>query len=139
MKLQKINNRFWYSYFRFFLFLYSCLIQCIIFIAPLLKKRKKDYDIILYPYSQKGSDGYTRRFEEYLPFLQNDKVSYKIQDICSDEEYKKIFKDKGYAYYLFLLKVLRIRIKQVFEVRNTEKALCTEAYTPSSMIKNTHC
>ncbi|MDA9160910.1 glycosyltransferase [Crocinitomicaceae bacterium] len=130
MKLQKINNRFWYSYFRFFLFLYACLIQCIIFIAPFLKKRKKDYDIILYPYSQKGSDGYTRRFEEYLPFLENDKVSYKIQDICSDEEYKKVFKGKKYAYYLFLLKVLRIRIKQVVEIRNAERAFVHRSLYP---------
>ena len=110
--------------------LYAYFIQCIIFIAPFLKKRKKDYDIILYPYSQKGSDGYTRRFEEYLPFLENDKVSYKIQDICSDEEYKKVFKGKRSVYYLFLLRVLRIRIKQVIDIRNSEKAFVHRGLYP---------
>lgn len=130
MKLQKVYNKFWYVYFRFFLFIYASFIQCLIFIAPLLKKRKKDYDLILYPYSQRGSDGYTRRFEEYFPFLDNDKVLYKIQDICSDEEYKKVFKGKKYAYYLFLLKVLRIRIKQVVEIRNAERAFVHRSLYP---------
>ena len=130
MKLQKVYNKFWYVYFRFFLFIYASFIQCLIFIAPLLKKRKKDYDLILYPYSQRGSDGYTRRFEEYFPFLDNDKVLYKIQDICSDEEYKKAFKNKKAVYYLFLLKVLRIRIKQVIDIRHAEKAFVHRSLYP---------
>ena len=130
LKPQKIYNRFCYAYFRFFLFVYTCFIQCTIFIAPLLKKREKAYELILYPYSQKGSDGYTRRFEEYLPLLDNVHIYYKIQDICSDEDYRNAFKNYGFIYYLFLLKVLRIRIKQVIEIRNAEKAFVQRGLYP---------
>lgn len=104
--------------------------QILCFIAPLLKKRKKKYDLILFPYSQKGSDGYLRRFEEYYPHLNKDGMSFKAQDICLDKEYKEAVKGRKSRYYLFLLKVFRIRIKQVIDLRYAKKAFVHRSLFP---------
>ena len=69
------------------------------------------------------------KIRRVFTFLQNDKVSHKIQDICSDEEYKRFLKIKG-MLIIYFTKVLRIRIKQVFEVRNTEKAFVHRGLYP---------
>ncbi len=85
---------------------------------------------MLFPYSQKGSDGYLRRFEEYFPRLNQDGVSFKVQDICLDEEYKDAFKGSKSRYYLFLLKVFRIRIKQTIDIRHAKKAFVHRSLYP---------
>lgn len=78
---------------------------------------------MLFPYSQKGSDGYLRRFEEFFPFLKKDNIVFKVQDICSDEKYKNAFNGASKPkYYLFLLKVYRTRIKQTIQIRHAEKS-----------------
>ena len=85
---------------------------------------------MLFPYSQKGSDGYLRRFEEFFPLLERDKISFKVQDICLDEEYKEAFKGSKSRYYLFLLKVFRIRIKQAINIRHAKKAFVHRSLYP---------
>ena len=85
---------------------------------------------MLFPYSQKGSDGYLRRFEEFFPLLEHDEISFKVQDICSDEQYKNAFKGRKSFYYLFLLKVFRIRIKQVIDIRHAKKAFVHRSLYP---------
>ena len=120
--MQKIYNKLWYGYFKLFIILYGIFVRVLILLSPILKKRKKKYDLLLYPYSQKGSDGYSRRFEEFFPLLIEDNISFKIQDICTDEEYKNAFKGNKPSYYLFLLKVFRIRIKQTIQIRHSEKS-----------------
>ena len=87
--------------------------------------------IILYPYSQKGSDGYLRRFEEYLPYLKEDNISYKIQDICTDYDIRIALNGNSKRkYYLFLLKVFRIRIKQTIQIRLAQKGFCSKKFIP---------
>jgi len=85
---------------------------------------------MLFPYSQKGSDGYLRRFEEFFPLLEHDKISFLVQDICLDEEYEEAFKGSKSRYYLFLLKVFRIRIKQTIDIRHAKKAFVHRSLYP---------
>jgi len=122
LKIQKAYNKLWYVYFKLFVFLYGLWVRLLIVASPILKKKNKKHQLHLFPYSQKGSDGYTRRFQEFFVFLERDHIRYKMHDICSDQEYKKAFRGKKSSYYLFLLKVYRIRIKQTFQIRHAEKA-----------------
>ena len=122
MIFKKIYNKIWYGYFRLFILVYTLFVFILILLAPFLIKRKKKYDLLLYPYSQKGSDGYLRRFEEYLPYLKEDNISYKIQDICTDYDIRIALNGNSKRkYYLFLLKVFRIRIKQTIQIRLAQK------------------
>ena len=59
---------------------------------------------MVFPYSQKGSDGYLRRFEEYFPRLNQEGISFKVQDICLDEEYKEAFKGSSLIIIYFFSK-----------------------------------
>jgi len=120
--IQKIYSKLWYAYFKVFVLLYGIYVRTLIFLSPILKTPKNKYKLHLYPYAQKGSDGYTRRFEEFFPFLEQDNIKFRVHDICSDEEYKNAFTGKKSKYYLFLLKVYRIRIKQTLQIRHAEKA-----------------
>ncbi len=115
-------DKIYYIDFRIKLKLLENYIKLLIFFSPLLKKEKKIHKIHLFPFAQKGSDGYTRRFEEYLPFLEKSNVTFKLHDICTDEDYQNAFSSKKSMYYRFILKVLRTRIKQTIEIRNAEKA-----------------
>lgn len=123
MAIQKIYNKLSFAYFKLFINTYSLYVRILIVISPLLKKQNKKYKLFLYPYSQKGSDGYTRRFQEFFPYLKEDQIKYKIQDICTDEEYKNAINGKSKPkYYYFLLRIYRIRIKQTLQIRNAEKS-----------------
>ena len=129
--MQKIYNKLWYGYFKLFIILYGIFVRVLILLSPILKKRNKKYDLLLYPYSQKGSDGYTRRFEEFFPFLKEDNIVFKVQDICTDEEHKNAFNGTSKrTYYLFLLKVYRTRIKQTIQIRHTEKSFVQRSFFP---------
>jgi len=122
LKVQKIYNKLWYVYFKLFIFLYGLWVRLLIVASPIFKKKNKTHQLHLFPYAQKGSDGYTRRFQEFFPFLKKDHIIYKIHDICHDEDYKNAFNGKKSNYYLFLLKVYRTRIKQTLQIRYAEKA-----------------
>lgn len=97
-------------------------IEVLIIFSALIRKKRKKQQLHLYPFAQKGSDGYTRRFEEFIAFLERDGINFKLHDICTDEEYQIAFSDKKSNYYNFLLRVLRIRIKQTLDIRNAQKA-----------------
>lgn len=118
----KVINKIIYIVFRILLWLLHLITSLFIVIAPLIKKRKPKYDLALYPYSQKGSDGYTRRFEEYFPYLTKDNISYKVFDVCTDEESFVPKKRLKLNYYLFYLFVFFKRLYQVISIRNYKRA-----------------
>jgi len=97
---------------------YKALSSFVVLFSALYRKKTKKYELGLYPYAQKGSDGYTRRFEEYFRFLQQDNIKFKVFDICSDIEFIyniNLGKKKTYDFYLFVLKK---RFSQVLEIRH---------------------
>ena len=53
--------------------------------AFVITPKTKKHDLILFPFSQKGSDGYTRRFEEYFRFLENDDIDFHVCDVFDNE------------------------------------------------------
>ncbi len=125
-----MKERIYHLFFRVFLLpLWITTIFFLLF-SSFLKKRKKIYDLGLYPYSQKGGDGYHRRFIEYLKYLDEAKVSYKIFDVCYEDDFREAEKKSSYYLYFFLLKNYYIRIWQTLEIRNCKKAFVQRGMVP---------
>ena len=98
--------------------------------SPLLKIRRKSFDLALYPYSQKGGDGYQRRFVEYFEYLKKDNISFKIFDVCYEDDFRIAEKKASIHLYLFLLKNYYIRIGQTLKIRHYEKAFVQRGFVP---------
>lgn len=96
---------------------------------PLLSRKKKG-DIILFPYSQKGSDGYKRRFEEYFDFLHKENIKFKVCDILNDEEILKSYEGNPSLRYKLFLKILWTRFYQVLEARHYKAAFIHRGLFP---------
>ena len=94
-----------------------CLISILTFFSFLIPKKRK-YDLIIFPYAQKGSDGYKRRFEVYFDFLKQENISYKICDIIDNDLFVKIIDGSFGKRYLFFQKTIWKRIWQVYSARN---------------------
>ena len=85
---------------------------------------------MLFPYGQKGSIGYTLRFEQYFALLQQDNKRYGIANIMSHERYIELHEGKLYQqYYLYHL-VLWKRIFQTLEARNYQTAFVQRGLFP---------
>lgn len=70
--------------------------------AFFLKIKNPKNQLILFPYAQKGSDGYTRRFEEYFPFLKKDGIDFYVCDLFpNDYILKKLESSPTNRYRLF--------------------------------------
>ena len=71
---------------------------------------------------KKGSDGYTRRFEEYFTFLNNDKVDFYVCDLFINEyiidQENGTYKQK----YNLYKKIAWKRFKQVLKARKYKAA-----------------
>jgi hypothetical protein len=101
---------------------YRILSDIVILLYPVFKSKSKKYELGLYPYAQKGSDGYTRRFQEYFSFLKADEINFKVFDICDDIDYITIIKSGKKNTYDFFRFVLKKRFSQTMEIRYCEKA-----------------
>jgi glycosyltransferase involved in cell wall biosynthesis len=87
-------------------------------LAFLIKPRKPNRQLILFPYAQKGSDGYTRRFEEYFPFLKRDQIDFFVCDVIhNDELLLRLNGTKPQRYKLFH-DIFWKRFKQVLQARH---------------------
>tara|TARA_B100000963_G_scaffold356490_1_gene376683 strand:- start:64 stop:1200 length:1137 start_codon:yes stop_codon:yes gene_type:complete len=106
-----------------------CIILLIGF-SPLLKIRRKSYDLALYPYSQKGGDGYQRRFVEYFEYLEKDNISFKTFDVCYEDDFRIAEKKGSVNLYFFLLKNYYIRIGQTMKIRHFKKAFVQRGLVP---------
>ncbi|HRY32913.1 MAG TPA: glycosyltransferase [Bacteroidales bacterium] len=82
-------------------------------IVPLLIRCRKKKDLILFPYAFKGSDGYIRRFEEYIPYLEREGRTFRICTTYSDEYARKMLAAGERKRYLFYLRLYWKRIPQV--------------------------
>lgn len=99
-------------------------------LSPLLKVRRKHYDLALYPYSQKGGDGYQRRFVEYTEYLKKDNISFNTFDVCEEDDFRIAEKKGSVHLYLFLIKNYYIRIGQTLKIRHYEKAFVQRGLVP---------
>ncbi len=95
-------------------YLFIKILTTFSFIFP----KKNKGEIILFPYSQKGSDGYTRRFEEYFKFFNHDNIKYKVCDIFSNEYYIQCLDGNRSQQYRLYSKTIWIRIFQVLQAKN---------------------
>lgn len=106
---------------------------CVLFLIRfsfLLKPKKKSQVLALYPYSQKGGDGYQRRFVEYLEYLRNDGISFKTFDVCYEDDFRIAEKKGSVHLYSFLLKNYYTRIGQTLKIRHYEKAFVQRGLVP---------
>ena len=98
-------------------------------IHPLLSRKKKG-DLILFPYSQKGSDGYKRRFQEYFEFLHKENIKFKVCDILNDQEILKSYEGTPTMRYKLFRKILWTRLYQVLEARHYKAAFIHRGLFP---------
>lgn len=96
------------------LFLFIRILTLFHFLIPRVRNKR---DIILFPYAAEGSDGHTRRFVEYLPFLDQAGISYELCNLQSDQEMRQRLSGKWSRYALYL-SILRKRTAQVLKARN---------------------
>lgn len=101
---------------------YRALSSFVIVFHKFFKRKQKKYEIGLYPNSQRGSDGYTRRFEEYFSFFERDKIKFKVFDICDDVDYIASMKSGRKYTYDFYRFVLKKRFLQTLKIRYCNKA-----------------
>ena len=87
-------------------------------------------DIILYPYAFIGSDGYTRRFVEYFPFLDNENIKYKVCNLFTDAYARKQLKRNPPLRYFFYLRILWKRIPQVLAARKYKSVFIQRGLFP---------
>ncbi|MFH2094172.1 MAG: hypothetical protein ABIJ16_00625, partial [Bacteroidota bacterium] len=83
--ISKNNERLKYLYMLISLwigYLFCCVLFLVYSIFPTSKKKKGD--IIFFPYTQPGSDGYKRRIGQFEAFLENDRLKYKVCSIFDD-------------------------------------------------------
>lgn len=113
-----------------FVFLINAFVFLLILLAPLLKKKKRRIKLGLFPYAQKGSDGYQRRFVEYFPYLEKEGFTYKIFDVCSNEDFRKTVNSSSTKKYSFYLKNYFIRISQTLQIRNCERVFIQRNLIP---------
>ena len=79
--------------------------------------KKKKHDLILFPFTQKGSDGYSRRFEVYFKFLEKDNIDYHVCNIFDNEYIIKKESGKPKDRYKLYRKIAWIRLRQVLKAR----------------------
>lgn len=125
-----MKERFLHLIFRAILFQLWIIAWVLISFSFLLKKRSKKYTIGFFPYSQRGGDGYQRRFIEYLKYLDEDGITYKIFDVCYEDDFRNAEKQSSIHLYLFLLKNYYKRIWQTLQINRCEKAFVQRGMVP---------
>jgi glycosyltransferase involved in cell wall biosynthesis len=110
-----------------FTFLIISILSLFFYTRPAKKKRG---DIILYPYAFVGSDGFLRRFLEYVPYFEKNAVAYKICPLFTDTYARRQLKRNAFYRYLFYLRVLWKRIPQVLESRHYRAAFIQRGLFP---------
>ena len=84
----------------------------------------------MFPYAAIGSDGYIRRFLEYVPFLEKNNIEFYICDLFTDDHFRNVFSKPKYVQYWFYIDVLWKRILQVLKARNYEAAFIQRGLFP---------
>ncbi|MHC1706171.1 MAG: glycosyltransferase [Bacteroidales bacterium] len=110
-------DKFYYLIFLLLLKLSFLFIKLISVLVSHSSSKKIQGDIILFPYAFVGSDGYLRRFLEYLPFCEKSNISYKLCPLFTDAYARKQLKRGRFFQYLFYLRILWKRIPQVLQAR----------------------
>lgn len=83
---------------------------------------KKSKNIILFPHAQPGSDGFLRRFEEYLPFFKNSGINVFVANVSTDDEEFKNVNSSNTKRSRYIRKCLSIRFWQVVNARKFNTA-----------------
>ncbi len=111
------------------------LIVKILTIFSFVFSKTKKGDVIFFPHEQIGSDGYTKRFEQYFPFFNKDKIVYHVAELFPDAYIKRnLFGSKSRQYYLYH-RIIWKRIPQVLSARKYKHAFIHRrlfAYYPDS-------
>lgn len=120
--LLKNRERYWFLLFLIGLNFYFVIIRLLTLFHFLIPKPSVKSGVILYPYAAKGSDGYIRRFIEYLPYLEKDSISYELCDLYTEQQMRNAVYGKSIGRYRLYLNILRKRIFQVLKARKYETA-----------------
>lgn len=91
-----------------------CHLLCMYYsIMPPCKKKRGD--VIFYPYTQPGSDGYRRRIGQYEPFFKEDGIACRICSIYNDKTIIELHEGSPAQRYRLYRKIFWIRFSQVLE------------------------
>ncbi len=77
--------------------------------------KKKRGDVIFYPYTQPGSDGYRRRIGQYEPFFKEDGITCRICSIYNDKTIIELHEGSPAQRYRLYRKIFWIRFSQGIE------------------------
>jgi len=91
---------------------FLCHILTLYFSIFPCRKNKKG-DIIFFPFTQPGSDGFERRIRQYLPLFERDNTIYKVCSIYNDSIIQKIMGGNDIGRYRLFRKIFWIRFSQV--------------------------
>ncbi len=89
-------------------------------IIPVRKKR--EIDIIFFPYAQPGSDGYKRRFESYLPYFNKENIRFIICDIIDDKKLLENLEGTKRQRYRIFRQIYWKRLQQVLLAKKCKAA-----------------
>ncbi|OFY18578.1 MAG: hypothetical protein A2W98_04930 [Bacteroidetes bacterium GWF2_33_38] len=102
----------------------------ILTIFSFLIPKKKKYDLIIFPYAQKGSNGYTVRISCYFEYLEKDNIKYYVCDIFSESYIlKELSKNKSSHYFLYQ-QIIWKRICQILKAKNYKSAFVQRGLFP---------
>ena len=86
-------------------------------ILPFFPYKGHKGDVILFPYTQKGSDGYLRRFEEYFVYFENKNIDYKVCHLFEDDIILKERFGHNFQRYRLYRKIAWKRLFQIIQAR----------------------
>ncbi|MCX6270234.1 MAG: glycosyltransferase [Bacteroidetes bacterium] len=105
-------------------------IRILHWVVRLIPRNGKKKDLILYPYAFVGSDGYIRRFEEYIPFLEKNNITYRICNLYRDDYVRDTLARRRPLQYLLYLRILWKRIPQVLAAAGYKAAFIQRGLFP---------
>ena len=127
--VKNISGKILYLIFIILLDFTSLIIRVLSFFYHNPSKKRKG-DIILFPYAFVGSDGYSRRFLEYIPFMEQDNINYRLCPVFTDAYARRQLGKGPFYRNMFYLRILWRRIPQVLQARFYKAAFIQRGLFP---------
>ncbi len=126
----RLHAKLWYLCFIVLLNISFAITGLLRLIVPLFPPCRNRKDLILFPYAFAGSDGYVRRFEEYIPYLEREGRTFSICTTYTDEYARKMLAAGERTRYRFYLRLYWKRLRQVMSAGKYRAAFIQRGLFP---------
>lgn len=93
------------------------------------RKRKKG-DVVFFPFTQRGSDGYKRRIEQYTDYFVKEGLNIKVCDVFNDAYIREVYERSEISRYSLFRRIFWIRFRQVYKASGYSAAFVQRGLFP---------